>query len=487
MQRTNKNKERYSLEIDEVIEIILQARALGITTLMLQSGESRLNNDLIINALHNVSHVEQDFIACNGNVSNNTLRDFKKCGIKGFNLKFETTNSELFYSLRENHLSRRIDCLLKAKSMLFQISTGSILGLPGQTINDLVNDLRYIQYLRPPMVSVSPFIPSKETILSDSNMPDINLVLNFIALMRIANPTAMIPSVSALNLLKADGQLMGLNSGANVITCNLTPFKQREKYTIYNNDRFIVDFEYVKEIVSKANMIFSTQSSLGIKCLSELEENCWFDNRYNAGILQSSVYGEPSDFFYNKVIPLLNGSKKIIDLGCGDGRHSIVASNVAKQVISLDNNKIALDRIQRRSINMGIDNILVKNQDVFIYDDFDEFSDIICSNLIYYYEKTNVQGLINRILQKLGKGNYFYLSFESNIVMKHDDDSYFTMNNLFNYSKEDIDNLVNKCSNTKLLHFNISSHNIHLPYNSEGETKLYYRSFFLNEFLIEGI
>ena len=57
---------------------------------------------------------------------------------------------------------------------------------------------------------------------------DIETTLNTIALMRIINPGALIPSVSALEKLQEGGQVKGLNAGANVITINFTPKRERQ-------------------------------------------------------------------------------------------------------------------------------------------------------------------------------------------------------------------------------------------------------------------
>jgi biotin synthase len=74
------------------------------------------------------------------------------------------------------------------------------------------------------------------------------------AIYRLLKPQALIPTVSALEKILPDGQLMGLNAGANVMTINFTPNQQRDQYHIYSDRRFIVSYNHAIETVQRAGL-----------------------------------------------------------------------------------------------------------------------------------------------------------------------------------------------------------------------------------------
>jgi biotin synthase len=127
-------------------------------------------------------------------------------------------------------------------------------GLPGQTIESLADDLLLAHDIGAHMVSGSPFIPAPDTPLEQNPPGDVNVTLNFIALARLMNPHWLIPSVSALESHRSGGQFAGLAAGANVLTVNFTPAKERVNYHIYGKGRYIVGNDHVNEIVARSGM-----------------------------------------------------------------------------------------------------------------------------------------------------------------------------------------------------------------------------------------
>ena len=95
----------------------------------------------------------------------------------------------------------------------WQVSSGFIAGLPGETVADLLANLKLANDLPLSGCSVSPFIPGDETPLSAARTGDIDLALNCMAAMRLMRPDWVIPIVSALNLAGAG---TGLNPKAFV-------------------------------------------------------------------------------------------------------------------------------------------------------------------------------------------------------------------------------------------------------------------------------
>src|SRR5260221_12758637 len=151
--------------------------------------------------------------------------------------------------MRHSSSDERIRCLRSLARLGYKVGTGAIIGLPGQPVESLADDLELARDLGAHMVSGSPFIPAPDTPLAGYPPGDVDLTLNFIAIARIMNPSWLIPSVSALERRQGGGQLSGLAAGANVLTVTFTPPFEQEKYLIYGKDRYVVRNDHVTQIV----------------------------------------------------------------------------------------------------------------------------------------------------------------------------------------------------------------------------------------------
>jgi biotin synthase len=112
---------------------------------------------------------------------------------------------------------------------------GMMIGVKGQRIEHLIEDLMLINQMQPEMVGIGPFLPHHATPLGNEPAGDLQLTLATIAITRLMLPHALIPSTTALATLSPTGRLEGILSGANVVMPNLSPSDVRAKYAIYEN------------------------------------------------------------------------------------------------------------------------------------------------------------------------------------------------------------------------------------------------------------
>jgi biotin synthase len=112
---------------------------------------------------------------------------------------------------------------------------GMMIGVKGQTIDNIVEDLMLIKSMECQMVGIGPFLPHKATPLGTEPAGELNLTLATVAIARLLLPHALIPSTTALATLTPRGRLEGILSGANVVMPNLSPSDVRAKYAIYEN------------------------------------------------------------------------------------------------------------------------------------------------------------------------------------------------------------------------------------------------------------
>ncbi len=255
MRASNQKLERYRLAAAEILDIAAQIHRLGIGTLFLQAGQDP-GCDAILQAV--IPEVKRRFglhiLLCLGEYSQATYVRWRALGADSYILKFETSEPERYRQIAYTPLTRRLQCIRWLQEAGFQVGTGNIVGLPGQTLDTLVQDILLTQKIQPDFASSSPFIPNENTPFSELESGNVRRTLNIMAIFRILLPHALIPTVSALEKLETGGQLAGLNAGANVITINFTPPQCRSKYVIYSQERFVVSLDHASRIISQAGM-----------------------------------------------------------------------------------------------------------------------------------------------------------------------------------------------------------------------------------------
>jgi len=122
-----------------------------------------------------------------------------------------------------------------------------MIGIPGQTYEDLARDIEQFAEQDLDMIGVGPYLVHPDTPLGDPSFrpvapqgdqvpADELTTYKVIALARLVCPRANIPSTTALATLnRRRGRELGLVRGANVVMPNLTPPQYRVLYEIYPN------------------------------------------------------------------------------------------------------------------------------------------------------------------------------------------------------------------------------------------------------------
>lgn len=311
LRRDNKNIKRYRMSIDEIVEVANHAvNNIGYKMLVLQSGvDLKYTDKKLVEIVKKIRKKSQCFIFVSvGERSVGCYKKMKEAGANGVLFRFETSNPKLYAKLhpqntlkggqdlflslratppwrvskailrskkrnlgllrrfaclpvgkapchdscREFGLQSRLTLLKELKKIGYYISSGPIIGLPGQTIEDLADDVLMMKKLGINMVSMGPFVPCSNTLLANKPHGDVDLSLKMIAVTRLVMPRARIPVTTALETLDPkNARKRGLSGGANSLMFNLTPEKYRKEYKIYNNkfygrDRDLEDFALYK-------------------------------------------------------------------------------------------------------------------------------------------------------------------------------------------------------------------------------------------------
>lgn len=258
MRVSNRDLTRYRLTLEEALQAARSVAAYGIRILLLQGGEDVQSDRMLEQLIPCVKEELGLFIILNvGERRRERFARFRELGADAFIMKFESADAALYERATRSRLEDRLRNLGWLKELGFVVGTGSIVGLPGQSLENVAEDLLLAARLQPEFVSTAPFIPNAGTPWESAPPGNVQTALNFIAISRLLLPQATIPAVSALEKLLVGGQALGLQAGANVLTVNFTPPRQRERYPIYSDRRFVVSLDHATQAVERAGLQFA--------------------------------------------------------------------------------------------------------------------------------------------------------------------------------------------------------------------------------------
>jgi biotin synthase len=238
------------MRAEEILACARQARDFGYGTVVLQSGEDpELTCDRMAQLVRLIKAETPLAVTLSlGERDDEELAAWRQAGADRYLMRFETTNRELYERIHPSLPGKRSDrfaILARLRELGYAVGSGVMIGIPGQTYEDLANDIEMFAQLDLDMIGVGPFLPHPATPLGQGvetmpvpageQVPGTEaMTYKVVALARLACPWANIPSTTALATLNRDaGRELGLARGANVIMPNLTPVEYRAMYEIY--------------------------------------------------------------------------------------------------------------------------------------------------------------------------------------------------------------------------------------------------------------
>lgn len=255
LRRDNRNFSRYTIPFDEVVNVFESGYAKGLRSFLLQSGE-------LLGASH-IDYVERilrwvsrnldgvRMVLSIGELPIGVLERFKKAGAHRYLLRIEASTPELYEMFHPDDGLHEYDDRLHSLKMIrasgWQTGTGVLIGLPGQTAENLADDLLFMKEMDIDMCGMGPYLEHEQTPLWNRRGELRQweerelLTLRMISLLRLLLPTINIAATTALQTLDPDGLEKGLMAGANVVMPNLTPMKYRKDYNLYQGKVHVED------------------------------------------------------------------------------------------------------------------------------------------------------------------------------------------------------------------------------------------------------
>lgn len=259
IRRENHDVERYTMSKEEIVAAAKWAADQGYGSICLQSGERRDEKyiafvESCLEAIHEATVSEKlpDGVGVTLSLGEQTIETYRRLAKASGNpsnlrylARFETSNPELFKVLHgargdhEKELQNRFRMLRDLRKAGYQVGTGVMIGIPGQSLEDLCRDIRTFQQFDVDMIGMGPYLMSEGGELQEYGQMEpkalLQLALNMIAVTRLVLGPVNIAAATALQAIRDDGRELGVSYGANVVMPNLSPQQYREGYQLYDN------------------------------------------------------------------------------------------------------------------------------------------------------------------------------------------------------------------------------------------------------------
>ncbi len=246
MRKSNPRVVRYAMDDETILACARLAERLHFGTVVLQAGECAAlwSRERVAELIRRIKgETGQRVTLSLGERSEADTEAWRAAGADRYLLRFETSDRALFARIHpgasESGEHPRMVQLRRMKAQGYEVGSGIMLGLPGQRLESVADDLLMFRDLALDMVGLGPYLVHPDTPLGvDAMQSEVPVSVDFTcrcyALARLLLPEANIPSTTALSTLDpVRGRIAGLSSGANVFMPNLTPAELRAGYQIY--------------------------------------------------------------------------------------------------------------------------------------------------------------------------------------------------------------------------------------------------------------
>ena len=236
LRRDNLKLKRYRMSPEEIVALARRAvKDFGFKTIVMQSGEDLwFTPEHLKPILAEIKKLDVAITLSIGEKSFEEYKAYKESGADRYLIRIETTDKDLYHRLDPGmSWDERKECLVNLGKLGYEVGSGIMVGLPGQTIESIADDLLFLQNMKIDMAGIGPFIPHPDTPLKDEKGRAFELSLRTMAIMRLLLPDINIPATTAMETLHPEGRIIALQCGANVIMPNVTEGEYRQLYELY--------------------------------------------------------------------------------------------------------------------------------------------------------------------------------------------------------------------------------------------------------------
>ncbi|SRR6266545_1749887 len=167
MRRDNtRANDTYQQSPDDLVRTAAAIRAHDVNVICFQGGEIPQTTTTVVAALPAVRALYDGNVEVLLNLGNKTHAEYaalRQAGATSYIIKHETSDPDLNRRMRHQSLDARLACIHDLIDLGYRVGTGTIVGLPGQTLDSIARDIILARDLGVHLCSASVFIPAPDT------------------------------------------------------------------------------------------------------------------------------------------------------------------------------------------------------------------------------------------------------------------------------------------------------------------------------------
>ncbi len=265
MRAGNHLPRRYRFTAEEIRGLVGSASEIGLKRLFLVSGEDpKYPFDDLLEVIHQAK--EKGFTKITlgaGEFSREQYRELKAAGLDEYAMKFEMSHKDTFERLNPSTtFEKRNQGLGWIKEAGLMLASGNIVDFPGQTLDELADDILLMQELQISWAPNIPYMPAAGTPLAvqedgtPSRPGSVDKMHREISLLRLMMPevdiTAQQPGKELKNGLgDRDGNQEAIRAGANLLFVDMLPAAMAGAFRVVDN-RMLQDLAHITETARAA-------------------------------------------------------------------------------------------------------------------------------------------------------------------------------------------------------------------------------------------
>ena len=258
IRRDNRFTKRYRMETDLILDCCREFANKGVRSFLLESGDdayyTQQRVEEIIKAIRK-EYPDSKIILSLGEKAEEAYRSWFHAGVSSYILRHGSANEIHFRRLFPTNMSLllRKQCLWQLKEAGYNTGTGFLVGVPYQSIDNVLEDIQFMKSFEASIVDMGAFVPAVHTEFERERSGNGDMALYLMAIFRLMLPGAEILASPTLDCVLKDGRLKAFMAGADVLVVDLAEAAIMDSYRVYErkNGRFALPLDNVEEIIGQ--------------------------------------------------------------------------------------------------------------------------------------------------------------------------------------------------------------------------------------------
>ena len=252
---------RYRMSPEEILPLTQCAWDDGLGRMFLLAGDDRhYGFDQLLNLVSGLKHQGFSIALGVGELERTQYQELHDAGAEEYVLKFEMSHPDSFDRLNPStDFHKRLQGAQWVKEAGMKLASGNIVGWPGQTLDELADDILLMKELDISWAPNIPYLPAANTPLAKEGGPG-SFLLNSkeMAILRLMMPhikiTAQQPGRDlSKGLADEQGNLDAIACGANLLFCDLMTDAKANAFRPIDN-RHVSGLAHCQDVADLAGM-----------------------------------------------------------------------------------------------------------------------------------------------------------------------------------------------------------------------------------------